>query len=216
MALRAPDSPDDPADAIQIHLSRCDGAFDWQRIFGNAQPVELEIGSGRGRFIIRSGRQNPGTNYVGIERAGRFFRILKQRVADAQAANIRLIRADALHVLRKYVPAGSLQACHLYFPDPWPKKRHHKRRLVSAASLAVLAGALAPGGRLYFATDFRDYFDVMITCARACPELSELLCVTVLPGAADPEQAPTHYERKYLLQGRTIYKAAYQKAGAAP
>lgn len=215
MTLPATEPPADAAAAVELLLSRCDGRFDWRLIFGNSNPVEIEIGCGKGRFIIGSSRAHPDTNYVGIERAGKFFRILKQRVVSAQARNIRIIRSDALYVLRKYVPPESLRACHLYFPDPWPKKRHHKRRLVSTESIALLTGVLEPGGRLCFATDFKDYFDVMTECARGRPELREVVYAVVLPGTTDPEQAPTHYERKYLLQGRTIYKAVYQKTGDA-
>ncbi|MCX8042894.1 MAG: tRNA (guanosine(46)-N7)-methyltransferase TrmB [Desulfobacterota bacterium] len=196
---------------IEILLSHCDGPLCWEHVFGNRYPVEIEIGSGKGKFIIRSAHAHPDKNFLGIERAGKFYRILKERALRAGISNIRIVRCDAAYFLRKYIPAASVHAYHIYFPDPWPKKRHHKRRLVTQEFIALLSETLMPGGHLFFATDFREYFEIITMHARACPTIQEILCTTILPGTVDPEQAPTNYERKYLMQGREIYKAAYIK-----
>jgi len=196
---------------IELLPGRLQGPLAWSVLFGNPNPVEIELGCGKGRFIIQSARQNPGVNYFGIERSAKFFRVLKLRASAAGLANIRLLRWEAAYFLGKYVPPASVQACHIYFPDPWPKKRHRKRRLVDQGFVACVATCLRPGGSLLLATDFDDYFEQMVASARACPELQELHIRSITPAEADPEQAATNYERKYLLQGRTIYKAAYSK-----
>jgi tRNA (guanine-N7-)-methyltransferase len=196
---------------IELHLGQLQDAVNWSALFGNTHPIEIELGCGKGRFIIQSARQNPAVNYLGIEKSAKFFRILKQRAVDAELANIRLLRWEAAYFLGKYVPPGSIQACHIYFPDPWPKKRHRKRRLINQDFMACLAACLQAGGSILLATDFADYFEQMLASARACPELQEVYTKVLDPAAADPEQAATNYERKYLLQGRAIYKAAYSK-----
>jgi len=196
---------------IELLPGQLQGLTSWSALFGNSNPVELELGCGKGRFIIQSARQNPAVNYLGIERSAKFFRILRQRSSAAGLANIRLLRWEAAYFLGKYVPSASVQACHIYFPDPWPKKRHHKRRLINQGFIACVAASLQPGGSLLLATDFADYFEQMLASARACSGLQEVYHKIIAPAEADPEQAATNYERKYLLQGRTIYKAAYSK-----
>jgi len=213
MTLRSPDVDEAFSDErdIAFNLGRCENTLDWAELFGNTHPVEIEIGCGKGRFIIQRALSNAAVNYFGIERSGKFFRVLQQRILQSGAANIRLLRGEADYFMRKYVPRGSVQACHIYFPDPWPKKRHHKRRLVNAGFIETLRAALIAGGCIFFATDFRDYFDIMVAGARACSGLKELDCATVLPQDVNPETAATNYERKYLIQGRPIYKATYKK-----
>ncbi len=196
---------------IEVRLSQCEEGLDWHRLFGNHNPVEMEIGCGKGRFIIKSARQNPAVNYFGIERAGTYYRILKERALKAGVDNIRLHNGEADYFVRKYVPRPSVQAYHIFFPDPWPKKRHHKRRLVQASFVEAARETLVAGGCIYYATDFEDYFQQMVAVSRACPGLEEASCRVIRPEEADPEEAATNYERKYLLQGRTIYKAAYKK-----
>lgn len=215
MTLLLNDTTAEPSvSAVEISFSQCTAPLSWHEVFGNSQPVEIEIGSGKGRFIITSGRTHPTRNFLGIERAGKYFRILKQRVMQAGLTNVKVLRSDAAYFIRKYVPRSSVHAYHIYFPDPWPKKRHHKRRLVTEDFILLLSETLVPGGHIFLATDFQNYFEMMIAHARACPTLQEIMCTTLIPGTIDPEQAPTNYERKYLLEGREIYKATYKKSFA--
>ncbi len=196
---------------IELRLSGCEEKLDWAVVYANTNPVEIEFGCGKGRFIIRSAQENPTVNYFGIEKSGKYFRILKDRVVKAALSNARLLKGEAGYFIKKYVPENSVQAYHIYFPDPWPKKRHHKRRLVTPEFIGDLQASLIPGGCIFMATDFEDYFDVMVACARAYPVLQELYCRVITPEEANPEEALTNYERKYLLQGRPIYKAAFRK-----
>ncbi len=115
----------------EIKIREGEEAFDWNQLFGNSRPVEIEIGCGRGMFIIKRALENPQINFLGIEKSARFFRMLAERVVKSGAHNIRLLRTEAAYLMKKFVPANSVQAVHVYFPDPWPKKRHRKRRLVN-------------------------------------------------------------------------------------
>jgi tRNA (guanine-N7-)-methyltransferase len=201
---------------VEVRLSCVEGRLDWRGLFGNDRPVVVEIGCGKGRFIIRSALDNPRLNYFGMERAGKFFSIMKQRVVRAQAGNILLLKGEADHCVRTYIADASVRAYHVLFPDPWPKKRHHKRRLVNDGFMREVLRTLVPGGCICFATDFEDYFRQMTEVSRACAGLRELYCRVILPESADPEAAATNYERKYLMQGRPIYRAAYASdSGAA-
>jgi tRNA (guanine-N7-)-methyltransferase len=200
-----------PLPDYEIPLSQCETRLDWKAIFGNCFPVELEIGCGRGMFIIKSARENSSVNYLGIEKSASFFHILKDRVIKSRAANIRLIKGEAGYLLKKFVPENSVSAIHIYFPDPWPKKRHHKRRLINNGFLAEVSSALIEEGLLFIATDFKDYFEAIVQAARECTALEELSCQELSTGPVNPNSALTTYERKYLAQGRTIYKALYRK-----
>lgn len=217
MTLHSPEAGETFSDetAIAFNLGRCENALDWAALFGNAHPVEIEVGCGKGRFIIQSARSNAAVNYFGIERSGKFFRVLVQRVLQSGALNIRLLRGEAGYFIRKYVPPGSVRAYHIYFPDPWPKKRHHKRRLINPGFIEIVQASLIPDGCIFFATDFKDYFDSTLAAARTFPGLTEISCATVLPLEVNPETAATNYERKYLIQGRPIYKATYKKMPCA-
>ncbi len=192
-------------------ISEFEEILDWRMLFGNANPVVIEIGCGKGRFIIQSAQQNPDTNFFGIEKSGKYYRILKHRVAKSGTTNIRLFWGEAAYFMEKHIPAGSVQAFHIYFPDPWPKKRHNKRRLVNTQFIESVKSSLVLNGRVFFATDFEDYFKYIIAAAGACNCLEEIHCNVISPSETDPEKAATNYERKYLLQGRKIYKAGYRK-----
>jgi len=131
--------------------------MDFARIFSNDNPVIVEIGFGMGLATALIAEENPAKNFVGIEvhrpGIGRLLWEIEQR----SLANIRIIEQDAALVFEKMIPPRSLEGIHLFFPDPWPKKRHHKRRLVKRPFTAALAAGLKPGGYLYMVTDWEDY-----------------------------------------------------------
>ena len=195
----------------EIKIREGEEAFDWNQLFGNSRPVEIEIGCGRGMFIIKRALENPQINFLGIEKSARFFRMLAERVVKSGAHNIRLLRTEAAYLMKKFVPANSVQAVHVYFPDPWPKKRHRKRRLVNGSFFESVARVLLPGGLLFFATDFQDYFDEIVAIAPSCRGLTRESNEKLSSQDVDPDTAATTYERKYLIQGRVIYRAVYKK-----
>ncbi len=182
----------------------------WDRLFGNGRPVEIEIGCGKGRFIINSATAYPDINYIGIERALRYFRIMKERVVRRGLANIRLLRDDAVYFVERFVPAGAVSAYHVYFPDPWPKKRHRKRRLFNPGFLEEIVRTLPRGGTLDFATDYVEYYEEI----RALLDASDRLALM----AEIPERVRelgsdlTNFETKYTAEGREIHRGAYVKS----
>ncbi|MDP6054584.1 MAG: tRNA (guanosine(46)-N7)-methyltransferase TrmB, partial [Candidatus Latescibacteria bacterium] len=132
-------------DQIEISISDLNDRIDWAELFGNMNPVEIEIGCGKGRFIINSAMKYPDINYVGIERALRYFRFMKERSAKRNLTNIRVLQDDAGYFIERFVPDHSVTACHIYFPDPWPKKRHRKRRLFKQDFLRHIERTLISG-----------------------------------------------------------------------
>jgi tRNA (guanine-N7-)-methyltransferase len=131
------------------------------QVFGRIAPLVLEIGSGMGETTIEIAKARPDADFVAVEVHGPGVGSLLNRVAAAQLPNVRVIRHDALDVLEHMIPDGALAAIHLFFPDPWPKKRHHKRRLVQPGFAALAARKLEAGGILHAATDWPDYAEHM-------------------------------------------------------
>jgi tRNA (guanine-N7-)-methyltransferase len=140
-------------------------------VFGRAAPLVLEIGSGMGETTAKIALEQPGTDFIAIEVHGPGVGSLLKRIDEAGLKNLRVIRHDALEVLEKMIPDGALAGIHLFFPDPWPKKRHHKRRLVQPAFAALAARKLAPGGTLHAATDWEDYAAQIVEVLMAQPGL---------------------------------------------
>ncbi len=180
-----------------------DPALDWHEVFGNDHPVEIEIGIGKGRFLMAAAQARPQVNFIGVEWAAKYLRIAQARSQKRRLRNLRLVRADAREFVEFFVPASSVRAFHLYFPDPWPKKRHHKRRLFNAEFLGEVERALEPGGRLWLATDHGDYFQAMLEVLAGAERLGE--------AAADWEGVKTNYEEKYLTAGKPIYRLVLEK-----
>ena len=140
-------------------------------VFGRAAPLVLEIGSGMGETTARIARETPGTDFIAVEVHGPGVGSLLKLIAREQLMNVRVIRHDALEVLEKMIPDGALAGIHLFFPDPWPKKRHHKRRLVQPAFAALAARKLALGGTLHAATDWENYASQIVEVLMAAPGL---------------------------------------------
>jgi tRNA (guanine-N7-)-methyltransferase len=186
-----------------------DAPVSWAEIFGNPAPVELEVGSGKGLFLANSASANPDRNYLGIELAKKYAHKAAERLAKVGLTNARMLPGDARRFLHEFVPAASLAALHIYFPDPWWKKRHRKRRVFCEAFVVDVASALVPQGDFWIATDVEEYFGVMLELMGSRPEFAEM---------ARPEpKAPEHdldyltnFERKYRIEGRPIHRAHYR------
>jgi tRNA (guanine-N7-)-methyltransferase len=186
----------------------------WRDLYGNDHPVELEIGIGKGTFLTEQAKARPDANFFGIEWANWFWRYTSDRLRrNGCAANTRTVRAEALFFLREHVPDASLSVVHVYFPDPWPKKRHHKRRLVQEPFMRQAERVLIPGGRLQIVTDHQGYFEENI---EPMIRASKLTIVDYnRPGSAgEGEFVGTNFERKYQREGRPFYALAAVKPEA--
>jgi len=140
-------------------------------LFGREAPLVLEIGSGMGETTASIAKNRPDTDFIAVEVHSPGVGSLLKLIEKEQLKNVRVLRHDALEVLEKMIPDGALAGIHLFFPDPWPKKRHHKRRLVQPAFAALAARKLAPGGYLHAATDWEDYASRMVEVLMAEPGL---------------------------------------------
>jgi tRNA (guanine-N7-)-methyltransferase len=144
-------------------------------LFGNENPVEVEVGSGRGLFLVNAATTCPGTNFLGIEYDFKEARRAARRLQKRALPNVRILGADATIVLPKYLPDVSARALHVYFPDPWWKRRHKRRRVFNAEFLIQAARILPPGGLLHAWTDVEEYFGVMMELVAANPAFVAVL-----------------------------------------
>ena len=185
--------------------------LDWQGVFGNDHPVEIEVGFGKGLFLQNAGRTRPDTNFLGIEIERKYVLLTAARLARQGARNVKLAATDARWLLRERVPAGSVAAVHVYFPDPWWKKRHKKRKLFTAEFAEQCARVLRPGGHLHFVSDVREYFDETLHMLAGQGRLRPVPVPAERP-AADEADYLTNFERKYRKEGRPIYRALFTKS----
>lgn len=168
------------------------------KLFGRKAPLEIELGTGKGRFLIEAARRQPAHDFLGIERALSYYRFSRERLARSGLGNARVLRADGRLFVTTSVAPASVHAFHIYFPDPWPKKRQRKRRLLDAVFLDVLASRLVPGGLLRVATDHPGY------AAELAVLLQTVLDLEDAGWDSMPAPPPTHYEIKYREEGRPI------------
>lgn len=171
---------------------------------------EVEIGFGKGRYLVRRCAEDPERRFLGIELATEYYRMLVGRAARRGLANWVALRGDALFLLAAVLPAGFAAAVHVYFPDPWPKSRHHKRRLFEPETVDLVLGLLRPGGRLLFATDFLEYGALVAEILESFPGL----CVERRERVWD-EGPRTNYEAKYIEEGRPILRLEATLQGPA-
>lgn len=182
---------------------------------------EIEIGSGKGTFLLQQAEVSPETNYLGIEWAGEFYAYAADRIRRRGLANVRMLRADATEFLRWRTPSGIAAVIHLYFSDPWPKARHHKRRVVQDRFLAEAHRVLAPGGELRIVTDHDEYWAWMEErFARWAPPSGdgafERLPFERPSSAGAGEVVGTNFERKYAREGRPFHATILkQRPGGA-
>ncbi len=185
--------------------------INWAAMFGNANAVEMEIGSGKGTFITEQARGRPDVNFFGIEWARFYYRYTADRLRRHNCLNARAIRAEAGFFLDEFVPDASLSVIHIYFPDPWPKARHNKRRLIQPRLMPKIHRVLVPGGRLQVVTDHADYWSQIEPTVRG----STLRVVDYAKpaSAGEGEVVGTNFERKYAREGRPFYAIAAVKEG---
>ncbi|UCE60161.1 MAG: tRNA (guanosine(46)-N7)-methyltransferase TrmB [Phycisphaerales bacterium] len=176
--------------------------------FETPGPFELEIGCGKGGFLLNRARTNPHLRFLGIEWANKYYLYCADRMARWQITNVRVMRTDAKVFVMNHLPPACVSVLHLYHPDPWPKKRHHKRRLVQGGFVDAALRALVPGGQWLVQSDHAEYFAQIQRLLGERPEL-ELTPWNETDCQAGPDWAGTNYEVKYSKQGCEIYRAAY-------
>ena len=181
-------------------------------VFGNHHPVTFEIGCGMGETTARIAQDNPGTNYLGCEVYPAGIGSLLRRIEQADLLNVRLFQHDAVEVLQHMIARDSLDRVHILFPDPWPKKRHHKRRLIQPAFIALLVSRLRPGGTIHCATDWVPYAEQMLAVLGDSPDLVN----DAGPGQwlARPAWRPmTKFENRGLRRGYAVHDLSFSRKG---
>jgi tRNA (guanine-N7-)-methyltransferase len=179
--------------------------LDLHALFGNGNPVILEIGSGKGRFLLSTAMERPDVNLIGIEKSLHYHRVIRDRFLKRDLRNVRLINHDAFVVLQKMIPDASIAEVHVYFPDPWPRKRERKRRIIRPEVLAEFRRVLVDGGMGIYVTDHEEYFESAAPLIEAAFERTERR----VPGPDDPPR--TNYEAKYREEGRSIFEIRFWK-----
>ncbi len=185
--------------------------IDWRRLFGNDHPVEVEVGFGKGLFLLTAGLARPDRNFFGVEVVRKYQLYAAERVAVRGLPNVKTCCADAKAVLRDFIPADSVADVHVYFPDPWWKTRHKKRLLFTPDFAESVLRVLATGGRLHFVSDVADYFEMVTAMLAGMPAFRPLPS----PDAGDPRHDMdylTNFERKFRKEGRPIHRTLYEKA----
>lgn len=177
--------------------------------FDTAGPLEIEIGCGKGGFLLDRAREQPQLRLLGIEWASKYFRYCADRMARWGLANVRVMRTDARHFFVHHLSPDCVSTLHVYHPDPWPKKRHHKRRLIQPEFVEAAIRAIKSGGLWLIQTDHQDYFSVMRELLDSRTELVEVPWdeTGVAPGA---DWSGTNFEVKYAREGRRIHRVAYR------
>lgn len=182
----------------------------WEAVFGNPYPVEIEIGAGTGTFLLPAAGANRTTNYLGIENARRRAAELESAIADRGLVNARAIGGDAACVVANLLPPASVAAYHVYFPDPWWKRQHHRRRLFTPAFVANLARTLVADGTLYVATDVPLVIELVRKTIALVPAF------VPAPQRPSPRLGMTRFEYKGRVRGATIYEAAFVTTATCP
>ncbi|WP_370246277.1 tRNA (guanosine(46)-N7)-methyltransferase TrmB [Candidimonas sp. SYP-B2681] len=183
--------------------------LDFAKVFARAAPTVLEIGFGMGETTQKIAAARPEDNFLGVEVFNAGVGALLKRIEESGQTNIRIIQHDAVEVARDMIAPDSLAGVHIYFPDPWPKKRHHKRRLIQPAFISLLASRIAPGGYIHCATDWENYAEQMLAVLSDEPRL-----VNTAPGgyAMRPEFRPqTKFETRGLRLGHGVWDLIFTR-----
>jgi tRNA (guanine-N7-)-methyltransferase len=179
--------------------------LDWGAVFQRAQPIEVELGSGDGSFLANYAKLHPERNFLGVERLLGRLRKLNKKGFRAGLTNLALLRLEASYVIEFMIAPGSIDALHIYFPDPWPKRKHRKNRLINERFTNIAAQALKIGGVIYLRTDDLDYFQQMTRVLDGNSRFE---------GEETPDELAsvvTDFERNFHLRGVATNRAAYRK-----
>ena len=207
--LSSSSNSDDKARAHDLFLQ----PLTWQQLcdrMPDAQaPIELEIGSGKGLFLQQAAANRPQHNFIGVELSGKFANRAAERMGKHALTNVQILRGDAEDFLLKVVPEQSLAAVHVYFPDPWWRRKHKKRRVLNDETLAAIERLLIPNGQFHFWTDVLDYYELICRHVIERMQLDGPRYVPQRPAAHDLDYT-THFERRARRNHQPIYRAIFQ------
>lgn len=178
--------------------------LDFTQLFLAPQPVELELGSGDGSFIAQYARQHPAVNFLGVERLLGRARKIERKALRTGLTNLRILRIEAAYLVQYLLPPAGIGTVHIYFPDPWPKKKHHKNRLINEVFTGRLARILQPGGLVHIRTDDRDYFEWIQAAFAKNPDF------TAEPPPPDLLALKTDFEIEFNQRGIPTLAATYR------
>ncbi|MBI1987918.1 MAG: tRNA (guanosine(46)-N7)-methyltransferase TrmB [Nitrospinae bacterium] len=183
----------------------------WAQIFGNRNPIRVEVGFGNGSFLVAMAQRDPASNFLGIEIYSRGMRRALRRIERAGLNNVRLLRAEASAALPRLFGPEEVGEVYINFPDPWPKKRHWKRRLIKPSFVETLYRVLEGGGRVHLATDHFDYAQEMLASFEGQDGFLNLAGEKAFLTHPPEERLPTKYEQEFLREGKTIFYLVFQK-----
>ncbi len=189
-----------------------EGLVLWEELFEGARPLRVEIGVGTSTFLIDVAEQNPAHGFIGIEYSAKRVAKFLKKVECRGVVNIRMLRVDAVRWIRKLFGPGSIDHFYVNHPDPWPKRRHQKKRFVNQHNAALIAEFLRPGGGLSLRTDFAEYAEQMLEVLDKTPALANS-CGEGCFASSPREPTRTLYETKFLLAGMQIFYLEYEKIG---
>ncbi len=190
--------------SLLVELNSIVERLNLAQLFPKPQPLEVELGCGDASFLVEYARRNPGQNFIGVERLLGRIQKLDRKGRRAGLANLRGVRIESAYFLQFLLPPHAASALHIYFPDPWPKKKHRRHRLINENFPALARAALAPGGVVYLRTDDTDYFQQMTEVFAASREYQKV----ETPG--ELAEVLTDFERDFNAQGIPTLRAAYQ------
>lgn len=193
-----------------IELKDDDRTFDLGAFVPEGTPLEIEIGCGNGRFIAANAAKHPDVRYFGVERMMERVRKCSRKAQQGALDNLTIVRVEAGRFVRELLPERCVRAMYLFFPDPWPKRRHHKNRFFQREMCDTLARIFVPGGVMHISTDHEDYFREMVRY------LSEDARFEEVPALVRPEDEQTDFERLFLAKGDPIHSCAFRLIPRGP
>ena len=203
----------DPALDLSFHLKTIDDMphpWNASQLFPQDLPLEVEVGSGKGLFLNSAANQNPAHNFLGVEIAAKYARHAASKLAKNGYKNAVMLSGDAQRLFVEFLPDQSVVAVHVYFPDPWWKKRHHKRRVMNDRFVGEIYRTLTPGGSLHFWTDVRERYDEILDLIAAHTPFVGPLEVPERQAEHDLDYR-THFERRMRLTDQPVYRAEFRK-----
>lgn len=195
---------------VELKYTDLEPPICWEHIFQNTSPIAVEIGFGKCGFLIDIAKQHPSMNFVGIESSRKYYRKGIKKIQRVQLKNIKLIWGEAFHIFKRYVPDRSIANIYINCPDPWPKKRHAKRRLLQSEFVSLVARKLYPSGCIEMATDVESYLNATKNILQS-NNTYEMIYSTTSKHQNNHRQHFSDYEMVFLKEGKTIYYTKYRK-----